>query len=353
MTSLESPTFSVTRRGYDRGEVDDRIAGLLTELHSTAAAHEAAVADSRELSRQLEGSRSETQAVRAATAESRAQLDALRAQVAELSVMPSTVDGMSGRLQQMVRVAQDEVNDMRTRATTSAAHVLTLAQAEADELRQRSEAERREFDSDSRTAEEALSSQLDVSRAHLEQMRKDSEGQKAALEAELLAEMQGRRTALVDDLGALESRQRREAERILEAAAQDAREVIEEATATAHRTRLEARGDVDSAHRELEALRSLQHQVAEQLTSVRALLDWTLPRMTGSTRAVDGESPVPSTPSTQPVPDPRSAKDIPDADPVTGETSTHVSGVDTPDRPSPAVRRSAVPGPNGRADTHR
>lgn len=359
MTSLDSPTFSVARRGYDRGEVDGRLGGLLAELASVTAARDAAVADTRDLNRQLEASRGETQAVRAATGESRAQLDSLRAQVAELSTIPSTVDGMSQRLQQMVRVAQDEVNDMRTRATTSAAHVLELASAEADELRQRSESERREFESDRRTAEESLRAQLDESWAHLEQMRKDSEGQKAALESELAAEMAARRTSLVDDLGALETRQRREADRIVDAASQDARQLVDEATAAAKRIRAEARADVDSAHRELEGLRGLQHQVAEQLTSIRALLDWTLPQMTGSARMTDPPLEVPG-PAAAPLAEKLSTDVDAPPEPVGSVPAAPVSAVgvpavgpDAPERPSPAARRPQTPGPNGRAGQHR
>ena len=60
---------------------------------------------------------------------------------------------------------------------------------------------------------------------------------------------------------------------------QDARTRLGEATQEAQRVRVEARSDVTVAQRELEELRGLQHQISEQLTSVRALLDWTLPQI--------------------------------------------------------------------------
>lgn len=323
---LDTVPFSVARRGYDRVEVDERIASLTAELAAIAAARDAAVAEARTLTRHLEASRTETRTVRAASTETHAEIDALRAQVVELSTIPSSVDGMSARLQQMVRIAQDEVNDMRTRATTSASHVLTLAQAEADELREQSEAERIAFEAQRRSAEDSLRAQLEESRARLDQLRNDSEGQKARLEAELAdhrvrveaefaAEMDGRRAALLEELAALEERQRAEADRAADAATHDARQRIGEATADAQRIRAEARQNVDDAHRELEGLRSLQHQVAEQLTSVRALLDWTLPQMPGPTasagpRGADAMPPLPAPRLEQAPADPTSGEPV-------------------------------------------
>jgi cell division septum initiation protein DivIVA len=398
---LDSISFSVARRGYDRSEVDDRIAALVAELTASAAARDAAVAEARTLTRQLEASRSETQTLRAAADGARADRDTLRAQVAELSTIPSTVDGMSERLQQMVRIAQDEVNDMRTRATTSAAHVLALAQAEADELRERSDVERREFESERRLAEESLRAQLEESRSRLDKLRDESEGQQARLaaeladhrlrvEAEFATEMDGRRAALLEDLGSLEARQRAEAGRIVEMASQDARQRIEDATAEAHGIRAGARGDVEAAHRELEGLRDLQHQVAEQLTSVRALLDWTLPQMGGIARG-DGRAPAAPRPQVGPpvppavlgVPTPREPGPTTpnDADGPTGDGaddrgdadaqpdgSTDDASPDAPHdaphddvpdrgaagpRPTPAARHALAPVPNGQARARR
>lgn len=375
---LDAVPFSVARRGYDRGEVDDRIATLSAELASVASARDAAVAESRTLTRHLEAARTETRTVRAASTEAHAEIDALRAQVVELSTIPSSVDGMSGRLQQMVRIAQDEVNDMRTRATTSASHVLTLAQAEADELREQSEAERTAFEAQRRSAEESLRAQLEESRARLDQLRNDSEGQKARLEAELAdhrvrveaefaAEMDARRAALLEELAALEVRQRAEADRIADAAARDARQRIGEATTDAQRIRAEARKDVDNAHRDLEGLRSLQHQVAEQLTSVRALLDWTLPQMPGpaGTPAPRGSdmpplpTPRPEQSPTGPVSggparnDSAGADDAPAADPAAGRPAEPESGA--AEEPGRVVTASPHPRPsqNGRSGARR
>lgn len=311
---LDDASFSVVRRGYDRAQVDDRLSRLSAELDAAAAGRNAAVEDVRTLTRQRDASRNEAQAARATSNEARAEVERLRAQVAELSTIPHSVDGMSERLQQMVRIAQEEVNDMRARATASATQVLTLAQAEADELRERSVVERREFEEERRAAEESLRAQLDETQTRLDQLRHDSDGQMARLDAELAerrtraehglaAEVEEKRSKMQKELAALEARHKEEAARILEVANQEARNRLTEATNEAQRVRAESRSDVAVAQRELEELRGLQHQISEQLTSVRALLDWTLPQISHSARgAIESGSRPNFGPETQPVP---------------------------------------------------
>jgi hypothetical protein len=58
----------------------------------------------------------------------------------------------------VVRLTQDEVNDVRRRDQQRRAHVLAHVQAEGNELRERPEAERHEFETELRTAQEALRS---------------------------------------------------------------------------------------------------------------------------------------------------------------------------------------------------
>ncbi len=344
---LDDVSFAVVRRGYDRAQVDENLTRLGDQIESARTARDAALEQAHALGRQLDASRGETQTARSTTAELRAELNRLRAHVAELSTIPSTVDGMSERLQQMVRLAQDEVNDLRSRATTGATHVLTLAQAEADELKERSLAERSEFEAERRHAEEALRAQLQESRERLDQLRSDSDGQRArldaelaehraAVEAEFAAEMETRRSALTSELSALEARQRAEAVRIVELASNDARSKLASATAEAQRIQAEAREEVGAAQRELEDARALQHQVSEQLTSVRALLDWTLPQM----GVRPAEPAVQAGPSGPAVPAAREAE-VGSAAP-----SEPGSGADEPvaARPTPAARNHQ-PGP--------
>lgn len=364
MTMIDETGFTVVRRGYDRAQVDEQMDTFSSQLRTAASARESAAAEVDVLSRRLESSIGDAQAARAESAQRRAEADKLRAQVAELSTIPHTVDGMSERLQQMVRIAQDEANDMRQRATSSAAHVLTLAQAEADELRERSESERHEFETERRTAQEALRSQLEESRSRLEQLRSESDGQRARLDAELAerraaadqqfaAEMEERRSAMLAEMAAQEAARREDAGRILESAAQQARAQLADAGAETQRIRGEARQDVTAAQRELEELRALQHQVSEQLTSVRALLDWTLPQMPGSSgeHARSSAAPMPSsvhgTHAAQGNLASHGASDDEDADSARAEeqhvdmatlSSRSTARPTNGDRPSPAAR---------------
>jgi cell division septum initiation protein DivIVA len=296
MTTAEQTPFSAARRGYDRTQVEAQLDMLSTRLRTANSARESAVAQVRALSRKLEAGIGDLQSERVVSKQHRAEADVLHGQVAALSTIPNTVDGMSERLQQMARIAQDEVNDMRTRATSSAAHVLMLAQTEADELRERSENERHEFDTERRTAQDTLRRQLEESRKRLEQLRNEADSQLARLAADLAdrgaatdqrlaVDMQERRSAMLTKLAHLDAAQREDADRILESAAQQARAQLADAGTESQRVRAEARHEVAAAQRELDELCSLQHQVAAQLTAVRALLDWTLPQMPGASRA--------------------------------------------------------------------
>src|SRR5689334_7946991 len=331
---LDGP-FPVVRRGYDRAQVEERLGKLLAERDAAHAARQSALADMERLSRELDVSRGETRAARSELAESRAQAERLSAQIAELSIIPSSVDGMSDRLQQMVRVAQDEVNDMRARATRGAAQILSMAQAEADELLENSRQQRRDFESEQHQAQDELRVRLEESRTRLAKMREEADGQRARLDAELAerrereeqalaSDIAERRDVLMAELGTQEKRQRDEAQRIVEAASTQARALLAEAAAEAERSRSSLRDQVTRSQEELEQLRALQHQVAEQLTGVRSLLDWTLPRISPTTAPV-----VEGQPATATLPGGADATAAPVAEPAPRAASgLHATGLD-------------------------
>jgi hypothetical protein len=237
-----------------------------------------------------------------------------------------------------------------------------MAQAEADELRERSNNERREFEAERRASEESLRAQLDESQTRLDQLRHDSDGQMARLDAELAdrrgraeqglaAEMDERRTTMHSELATLEARHREEAARILEAANADARNRLAEATNDAQRVRAESRADVSAAQRELEELRVLQHQISEQLTSVRALLDWTLPQISaGASRATDREK-QPAAPAESPivVPAQQGQRSLQDRADRTDRTDRAVPQVERGSQPKDDDDQS-LNGPNPRTE---
>jgi hypothetical protein len=336
---LDGLPFTVVRRGFDRAQVEERLGKLLAERDAALAARQNAAAERERISRELDTSRGETRAARAELAEARAELDRLAGQVAELSTIPHTVDGMSDRLQQMVRVAQDEVNDMRSRATRGAAQILSMAQAEADELRESSHQERRSFESEQRAMQEELRARLEESRSQLQELREEADGQRSRLDAELAErrsrdeqalalEMADRREAMLADLATQEKRQREEAQRIVDAASTRARALVADAAADTDRTRSQTREQVARANEELEQLRALQHQVAEQLSGVRSLLDWTLPRINPTVAAAAEAAPVTASIPVQQIPAaPLSAMAPPRGE--TGESGTPAHGLET------------------------
>ena len=93
--------FDVVRRGYDRGQVEEHLDRVEADLRILTADRDAAVAQATELARALD--------------HHRAYVEDLRAQVDRLSAPPDTMEGLSERLQRMLRLAQDETRAMRER----------------------------------------------------------------------------------------------------------------------------------------------------------------------------------------------------------------------------------------------
>ena len=105
MTTAEHTPFSAARRGYDRTQVDAQLDVLSAQLRAATSARHSALAQVEALSRKLEAGIGDIQSARAVSTQHRAEADELHGQVAALSTIPHTVDGMSERLQQMTRVA--------------------------------------------------------------------------------------------------------------------------------------------------------------------------------------------------------------------------------------------------------
>ena len=85
--------FDVAKRGYSRAQVDERLERLDADLKMLTADRDAAMAGGGDLARQLEIARGE--------------IADLRGQVDRLAQPPTSVEGLSERLQRMLRLAQD------------------------------------------------------------------------------------------------------------------------------------------------------------------------------------------------------------------------------------------------------
>jgi len=117
--------FDITKRGYSRAQVEEHLERLDADLRLLAADRDAAVSQTVDLANQLEQSRSE--------------VDKLKQQIDRLSLPPTTLEGLSERLQRMLRLAQEEANETKARAEAEAGHIRAKAESDANQLRRRHE----------------------------------------------------------------------------------------------------------------------------------------------------------------------------------------------------------------------
>src|ERR1044072_2858819 len=113
--------FDITKRGYSRMQVEAPLDERDSQLKLRPAARNAAAAQAAELTAQLELART--------------TIDDLNKQVERLAQPPTTLEGLSERLQRMLRLTQEECEEMRAKAHAEADHTRAKAQAEADEPR--------------------------------------------------------------------------------------------------------------------------------------------------------------------------------------------------------------------------
>lgn len=276
--------FDITKRGYSRMQVEEHLEQLDSQLKILAADRNAAAAQAAELTAQLELART--------------TIDDLNKQVERLAQPPTTLEGLSERLQRMLRLTQEECEEMRAKATAEAEHIRAKARAEADDLTGRHEAKLRELD-ERRIAMEK------EHRAVIEKAETDSAEVVAKAKAEAEAEeiaaaarrqqieedfdiaMASRRTESMRALAEQEATSKSEAERRVREATEEANrrrhDAVTEATARLQEATDEAnrrvREATDEANRRINhaaqrvaALRKLRAKVAEQLTSARELV---------------------------------------------------------------------------------
>src|SRR3954447_22750239 len=127
------PTFDVVRKGYDRDQVAETLAGLDADLRVALADRDAAVSRSADLARQLQALHGEAEALRRRAA----------------SASAPTFENMGERISNMLQLAEDEAvttlprwaeaepAEIRRSAQEQAAGLQAAVAAEADALRER------------------------------------------------------------------------------------------------------------------------------------------------------------------------------------------------------------------------
>ncbi|WP_245975818.1 chromosome segregation protein [Amycolatopsis palatopharyngis] len=340
--------FDLEKRGYDRVQVDEHLERLDADLKMLTSDRDAAISQAGDLARQLEIARGE--------------IDDLRGQVERLAQPPTTLEGLSERLQRMLRLAQDEAADTRARAEAEAGHIRAKAESDASAMRARYEelltelAERRkEMEAEHRSVLETARAEAATitSEAAAERDRLDSEAEqrRTQVEDDFEIAMAGRRTEAMRVLAEQEAASKAEAERRVREATEEAAGIrtkvaeeeaaakadidrrqresvadanqrkqnsISEANARVAEASDEARRRVreatDQANRRIahaaervQALRSLRATIAEQVRGARAMLaeaDTALTNAAAQALPDDDYPTVQTTPSPTPKPAP-------------------------------------------------
>ncbi|MFL6119844.1 chromosome segregation protein [Actinophytocola sp.] len=276
--------FDISKRGYNRMQVEEHLEQLDSQLKILAADRNAAATQAAELTAQLE--------------QARTTIDDLNKQVERLAQPPTTLEGLSERLQRMLRLTQEECEEMRAKATAEADHTRAKAQAEAEDLKSKHEVKLRELDERRIEMEKEHAGVLEIARRDAEELIAKAKAEAEATEIAAAARRQqveedfdiamaSRRTESMRALAEQEATSKAEAERRVREATEEANrrrhEAITEATARLQEAATEAerrvREATDEANRRINhaaqrvaALRKLRAKVAEQLTQARELV---------------------------------------------------------------------------------
>ncbi|WP_018683013.1 hypothetical protein [Actinokineospora enzanensis] len=276
--------FDITKRGYSRAQVDEHLERLDAELQLLHADRNAAVSQAADLARQLETGRGE--------------ISDMRGQIDRLSQPPTTLEGLSERLQRMLRLATEEAGETKARAQNEANQIRAKAETDGAALRARYEQLISELES-RRTAMEAehrgviekartdAEQTVGAARAEAARLEKESEQRRTTVEEDFDIAMAARRTEAMRALAEQEATSKSEAERRVREATEEANRRrhdaitestarLQEATTEAHRRVREATEEanrrISHAGQRVAALRQLRARVADQLVSARDLI---------------------------------------------------------------------------------
>jgi cell division septum initiation protein DivIVA len=276
--------FDITKRGYSRAQVEEHLEQLDGQLKLLAADRNAAAAQAAELTAQLEGART--------------TIDDLRGQVERLSLPPTTMAGLSERLQRMLRLAQEERDETRAKAEAEAEAIRAKAEADSASLRERYEKQLAELDERRAAMEAEHTGVLEKARAEAaeitakaeaERTRLDTEAEqrRTAVEEDFEIAMASRRTESMRALATQEATSKSEAERRVREATEEAnrrrheskteatarlQEAADEANRRVREATEEANRRIAHAAQRVNALRQLRIKVAQQLQAARDLV---------------------------------------------------------------------------------
>src|SRR3954451_19376895 len=254
------PTFDVVRRGYDREQVAETLAGLDADLRVALADRDAAVSRSADLARQLQALHGEVESLRRRAA----------------SASAPTFENMGERISNMLQLAEDEAAEIRRSAQEQAGVLQAQVAAEVEAIRERIAGEERALGERSAAAHAEAERLVVEARQHAEQIaavaqaRADDLVTKAQERvARLDADSQARRAKVEEDFEIAQRARRTETARVEEererASVAAAQQRIAAAEERAHRTITEAEASAA-------AIRAGRDDLTRRLTEVRTLL---------------------------------------------------------------------------------
>ena len=276
---LQKPRFDVTRRGYERSQVDQHIAKLHLDVTKLMAnlrqEREYARSGSQQLLAERDNALQQLQAVRA-------ELQSLRASADEATVELRRRDEISlfgGRLQTILMTAEQEAEAARAEALELAQRVRSQAEQDAETLLSRARKE----------ADTVLGQAMRESESLRAQARQETEELRAQTRQEA-EELQARTRQEAEEL---QSSTERETGTLLAEAREQAARLTEEANAEAQRVttsaRQEAAAAMDAARREegqvrasLAELAQRREQVHRELTGIRTTIETLLGEIAGA-----------------------------------------------------------------------
>ncbi|MGH3623602.1 MAG: chromosome segregation protein [Sciscionella sp.] len=243
--------FDIVKRGYSRTQVEEHLERLDGDLRLLAADRDAAVSQASDLARRLE--------------QSRLDIDGLRGQIDRLSLPPTTLEGLSERLQRMLRLAQEEAGETRARAEAEAGHIRARAEMDAtalkaryeqlivdmDNRRKELEAEHKEVFRAAYAEAEKITRQAEKDRAEADA---EAERRRTQVDEDLEIAMASRRTESMRTLAEQEAASKAESERRVREATQEAARIREEIAEERKTSAAEAERRLQEANKEAERL---------------------------------------------------------------------------------------------------
>lgn len=262
LVPLGAPFDTVRRGGYHKEQVNEHLERVDADLRILAADRDAAVARAAEMTKQLENQR--------------AQIRTLEGELEKLAQPPTTVQNMSPRIQRMLRLAEEEADEIRARAEGEAADAVKRAEAEGGALRNRyqrliAELEERRAQQDAE--HKAL---MNKATSEAERMVREATERVARLEADGSARRQQveddfeiamatRRNEAMATLAEQEAASKAEAERRVQLATAEANRRLQEATELAEHK-------VAEAEQRVAGLKHARTKIAGQLRDARSVL---------------------------------------------------------------------------------